>query len=471
MGYYDRCVQVPKNKLKACAFCMLLCMANLIEISEARKVATGRVTKPTANRGYANPDIAKLSYSPNHAAVPAKTAPAPAPAAAQQPPIGWNVHNTNNAPPPYSATSNHGPPPPYSAQPNPNVNSRFNEAPPPYSQSNPGFPPAPNYQTGQAAGFGAAGGVVAGNAYRPHGHNISAGGLGGGFAPVPNAGYPAQPAQGFPGVPPAQPGGGFPPGGFPQGGFPQGGFQQGGFQQGGYQQGGFQPGGFPQQPGYQPPAGGFQQPGTVVHHYEQPSSGGSGIGTVLGAGVVGLAAGAGGAAIYDALKPKDEHKEAPVDGTSTTTTSTTLAPINPNGDAPLAPLAPAPANPNGETPLAPMPVVPPNPNGDTPLATMAAGETTTNDAAAATETTLMTTDNPMGMVPLAALPNSTSVDTASTSVSTVAVEAPNAALNAQPNQAAPVAATIAPQHSDSAVGKVELSIFALLIPVICRLFL
>lgn len=440
MGYYDRCVKVPKNKIKACAFCVLLCLANLIDISEARKVALGRVTKPTTNRGYASPDIAKLSYTPNHAAVPAKSAPAPA----QQPPIGWNVHNNNNAPPPYSATSNHGPPPPYSAQPNPNVNSRFNEAPPPYSQNNPGFPPAPNYQSGQAAGFGASSGVVAGSAYRPHGHNISAGGLGGGFAPMPNQGYPAQPAQGFPGAPVAQPGGGFP--------------------------GGYQPGGYPQQPGYQSPAGGFQQPGTVIHHYEQPSSGGSGIGTVLGAGVVGLAAGAGGAALYDALKPNDEHKEAAVDATTTTTTSTTLAPINPNGDAPLAPLAPLPANPNGEAPLAPMPVVPPNPNGDTPLATMPAGETTTIDPAAV-DTTLIPTENPMGSAPLAAFPVAENGVTTSTPVSTVAVEAPNAALNVQPNQAAPVVPTTASQHSDSAVGKAQLSTLALLVPVICRFFL
>lgn len=455
MGYYDRCVKVPKNKIKACAFCVLLCLANLIDISEARKVALGRVTKPTANRGYASPDIAKLSYSPNHSAVPAKTAPAPA----QQPPIGWNVHNNNNgAPPPYSAASNHGPPPPYSAQPNPNVNSRFNEPPPPYSQSNPGFPPAPNYQSGQAAGFGAPSGVVAGNAYRPHGHNVSGvGGFGGGFAPVPNAGYPVQPAQGFPGAPVAQPGGGYP---------------------GGYQPGGFQPGGYPQQPGYQPPAGGFQQPGTIIHHYEQPSSGGSGIGTVLGAGVVGLAAGAGGAALYDALKPKEEAKEAAVDATTTTTTTTTttLAPINPNGDAPLAPLVPLPETPNGEAPLAPMPVVPPNPNGDAPLAAMPAAETTTIDAASTAETT--TTENPLGIAPLAAFPvaengasNTTSAETSSTPVSTVAVEAPNAALNAQPNQAAPVGPATASQNSDSAVGKAQLSTLALLVPVICRLFL
>lgn len=459
MGYYDRCVKLPKNKLKACAFCVLLCLANFIDISEARKVATGRVTKPTANRGYASADIAKLSYTPNHAAVPAKPAAAPA----QQTPIGWNVHNTNNAPPPYSATANHGPPPPYSAQPNPNLNSRFNEQPPPYAQNNPGFPPAPNYQNNQAAfGAGAAGGVVAGSAYRPHGHNISSGGLGGGFQPVPNQGYPAQPAQGFPGSPVAQPGGGYPgaPVAQPGGGFP-----------GGYQPA-YQPGGYPQQPGFQPAPGGFQQqPGTVIHHYEQPSSGGGGLGTVLGAGVVGLAAGAGGAAIYDALKPKEEAKEAhPEAAATTTTTTTTLAPINPNGEAQLAPI---PANPNGETPLAPMPVVPPNPNGETPLAPMPAAETTTDPAA----TDMTTTENPLGSAPLASFPvsentassNTTAADTSSTSpASTVAVEAPNAALNVQPNQAAPVVPTTSSQHSDSAGGRVQLSIFTLLAPVICR---
>ncbi|KAL1397033.1 hypothetical protein pipiens_010053 [Culex pipiens pipiens] len=242
MGCYDR----SKNKLKACALCLLLCAANLIEVSEARKVAAGRVTKPTANRGYASPDIAKLSYSPSHqAAAPPKSVAPVASAPSQQagrPPVGWNV--PNNAPPPYSANAgNHGPPPPYSAQANPNLNSRFNEAPPPYaSHANPGFQPAPPYQGGAPA-FGAPAGVVAGNAYRPHGHNTSAGGFGGGFPPVqPNAGYPVQPAQGFPGAPVAHPGGGY-------------------------------PGGYPQQPVYQSPAGGYpQQPGTVIHHYEQPQS-------------------------------------------------------------------------------------------------------------------------------------------------------------------------------------------------------
>lgn len=148
MGCYDR----SKNKLKACALCLLLCAANLIEVSEARKVAAGRVTKPTANRGYASPDIAKLSYSPSHqAAAPPKSVAPVASAPSQQagrPPVGWNV--PNNAPPPYSANAgNHGPPPPYSAQANPNLNSRFNEAPPPYaSHANPGFQPAPPYQGG-----------------------------------------------------------------------------------------------------------------------------------------------------------------------------------------------------------------------------------------------------------------------------------------------------------------------------------
>lgn len=459
MGYYDRCVKLPKNKLKACAFCVLLCMANLIDISEARKVATGRVTKPTANRGYASADIAKLSYTPNHAAVPAKPAAPPA----QQTPIGWNVHN--NAPPPYSAASNHGPPPPYSAQPNPNLNSRFNEQPPSYAQSNPGFPPAPNYQSNPGAfGTGAVTGVVAGSAYRPHGHNYSSGGLGGGFPGAPNQGYPPQPAQGFPGAPVAQPGGGYPgaPIAQPGGGFP-----------GGYQPS-FQPSGYPQQPGYQPAPGGFgQQPGTVIHHYEQPSSGGGGgLGTVLGAGVVGLAAGAGGAAIYDALKPKDEAKEAHAEATSTTTTTTTtLAPINPNGEAPLAPL---PANPNPETPLAPMPVVPPNPNGEASLAPMpvteTTGSTTTSDAT--------TTENPLGSAPLASFPvaaeaaNTTSAETSSASpASTVAVEAPNAALNVQQNQVAPVAPTVASQHSESAGGRVQLTLLTLLAPVICKFLL
>lgn len=469
---------MPKNKLKACSFCVLLCLANVIDISEARKVATGRVTKPTANRGYASADIAKLSYTPNHAAVPGKTASAPA----QQTPIGWNVQNNNNAPPPYSAVSNHGPPPPYSAQSNPNLNSRFNEHPPAYAQGNQGFPPAPNYQNAQA-GFGTAaiGGVAAGTAFghHSHGHNYSSGGVGGGFPTVSNQGYPpqsaqgfpaAQPVGGFPGSPISQPGAGFPgaPIAQPGAGFP-----------GGYpQQPGFQPGGFPQQPGYQPAPGGFQQqPGTVIHHYEQPSSGGSGLGTVLGAGVVGLAAGAGGAAIYDALKPKEEAKEAHVEPTTTTTTTTTtLAPINPNGEAPLAPM---PVNPNGDAPLAPVPVVPSNPHSDTPLATVPAADVTTSTVSETTTSSDNTTsENPLGSAPLATFPvsenstsaNTTSAETTSTSpTSTVAVEAPNAALNVQPNQAAP--AVTASQHSDSAGGRVQLSMLALLAPVICKFLL
>lgn len=477
MAYYGRCVKMPKNKLKACTFCVLLCLANVIDISEARKVATGRVTKPTANRGYASADIAKLSYTPNHAAVPAKTAPAPA----QQTPIGWNVQNSNNAPPPYSAVSNHGPPPPYSAQPNPNLNSRFNEQPPAYAQGNPGFPPAPNYQNSQPGfgaglGAGAVGGVVAGSAFHHHGHNASSGG---GFSAVPNQGYPPQSVQGFPGAPAAQPGGGFPgaPIAQPSAGFPGAAQPGAGFSGGFPQHNDFQHGGYPQQPGYQPAPGGFQQqPGTVIHHYEQPSSGGSGLGTVLGAGVVGLAAGAGGAAIYDALKPKDEAKEAHAEPTTTTTTTTTtLAPINPNGDAPLAPM---PTNPNGDAPLAPMPVVPPNPNGDTPLAPMPASDTTIVSAAPETTSDGTTTENPLGSAPLATFPvsensasaNTTSAETSSTAAtSTVAVEAPNAALNVQPNQAAPAAT--ASQHSDSAGGRVQLSILALLAPVICKFLL
>lgn len=196
------------------------------------------------------------------------------------------------------------------------------------------------------------------------------------------------------------------------------------------------------------------------------------MGTVLGAGVVGLAAGAGGAAIYDALKPKDEAKEAHAEATSTTTTTTTtLTPINPNGEAPLAPL---PANPNPETPLAPMPVVPPNPNGEASLAPMpvteAPGSTTTSDAT--------TTENPLGSAPLASFPvaaetsNTTSAETSSASpASTVAVEAPNAALNVQQNQVAPVAPTVASQHSESAGGRVQLTLLTLLAPVICKFLL
>lgn len=438
MGCYDR----SKNKLKACALCLLLCAANLIEVSEARKVAAGRVTKPTANRGYASPDIAKLSYSPSHqAAAPPKSIAPVASAPSQQagrPPVGWNV--PNNAPPPYSANAgNHGPPPPYSAQSNPNLNSRFNEPPPPYS--NPGFQPAPAYQGGAPA-YGASSGVIAGNAYRPHGHNISSGGFGGGFPPVqPNAGYPVQPAQGFPGAPVAHPGGGY-------------------------------PGGYPQQPVYQSPAGGFQQPGTVIHHYEQPqSSGGSGIGTILGAGAAGLAAGVGGAALYDALKPKEEHKEATPAAETTTTTTTTLAPINPNGEAVLAPL-PA-ANPNGEAPLAPLPETP---TPETPLATT---EPTTSTAANAS------TDP---VVPLAAFPvpeNNASVtaieggsSSSSGETSAVTIEAPNAALSVQPNLSAAAGPTTAPQLSAEpvpAAGKAtataQFSSFMLLLPALCKFLL
>ncbi|XP_058820332.1 basic proline-rich protein-like [Topomyia yanbarensis] len=358
MASYDRCTVVPKNKLKTCAICLLLCLANLIELSEARKVvSSGRVTKPTAQRGYANPDVAKLSYSPNYAAPPKPAAPpAPVSSPVQQPgspPVGWNV--PHNAPPPYSAQPNPGPPPPYSSQANPNINSRFNEPPPTYVQNNPSFQGAPAYP---------------------------------GAAAQPGFGYHPQPGQGFP---------------------PQTGGYPGGYQPAGYQPGGFAPAGYPQQPGYQAPVGGFQQPGTVIHHYEQPSSGGSGLGTVLGAGVAGLAAGAGGAALYDALKPKDSKEAAPAttDGTTTTTTTTTLAPINPNGDAPLAPI---PVNPASETPLAPMP----------------------------TDATTTASENPLGIAPLASFPVSDTTLPDST-VSTAAVEIPNAAMSVEPQQAVPLA--------------------------------
>lgn len=481
MANFDRRLRVPKNKLKACALCALLCLANLIDVSEAARATAGRVTKPTSNRGYASADIAKLSYSPSHAA-PQKPAPIPVASSPVQQsgrPAGWNV--PNNAPPPYSAHANQGPPPPYSPQANPNLNSRFNEPPPAYAQSNPGFPPAPAYQGGVSqSAYGASGGVVAGNAYRTHGHNMSTGGFGGGFAPMANAGYPQQPAQGFPGAPVPQHGGGY-PGGYPQ----QPAYQPAPMS--GYQpQPAYQPpgGGYPQQ-SYQPPAGGFQQPGTVVHHYEsQPSSGGSGLGTVLGAGVAGLAAGVGGAALYDAFKPKDSKEEqkeaAPVATATEATTSTTLAPINPNGDALLAPLpanpetplAPMPetsVSPNGEAPLAAMPVVPPNPNGDTPLAPMPAADATTT-----------VPENPLGTAPLAPLPVSentsatatSSSETVSTAASTMEVEAPNAALSVQPNQAAAVVPTTAPQLSAEPAGgkgpQLQFSSFLLLVPALCK---
>lgn len=448
-AYCDgRRTNAPKNKLKAGALCVLLCLASLAEVSEARKVVSGgRITKPTTNRGYANPDIAKLSYSQNHAASVPKPVAAPAPVASapaqHQParPVGWNV--PSNAPPPYSAYPNHGPPPPYSAQANPNLNSRFNEPPPTYYQGGSGFPQTPTY-----------------------------GAYPGGYQP------PVYPQH--------------QPAGFPQ-----------------------QSGVYPQQPGYQPPAtGGFQQPATVVHHYEQPSSGGSGVGTVLGAGVAGLAAGVGGAALYDALKPKDSKEEpketvAAAAEATTTTTSTTLAPINPNGDAPLAPLptnsetplAPMPAdashpngetplapmppaNPVGEAPLAPMPIVPPNPNGDAPLATMPA-ETTLAASEPSTMTTTMaasSSENPLGSAPLAPFPGGDSAsstgatDSTSPVTSAVAVEAPNAALNVQPNQAAAVGPTTAPQLSAEKVdtgnaAQIQFTSLLLLIPALCKFLL
>ncbi|XP_055598036.1 uncharacterized protein LOC129747724 [Uranotaenia lowii] len=480
--YCGRATRVPaKNKVKACAFCVLLCLANFVQLSDARKMVTsGRVTKPTPPRGYANPDIAKLSYSPSQSGMPPPpkthmTAPAPMPVsgpipvasapvqqAAKPPQMGWNV--PQNAPPPYSAHPHQGPPPPYSAQPNPNMNSRFNEPAPPYVQSNPNFP-APGYPSHQPGSYApaAATGVLAGSAYRPHGHNISSGPPAGmGYMPMPNSGVqPPPPVGSFPGAP--QPSGGYP---------------------GGYQPGGYPQPNYPQQPAYQPPVGGYQQPpGTViVHQYPQAqSSGGSGLGTVLGAGVVGLAAGAGGAAIYDALKPKDDAKEAAPAAVTEATTTTTLAPINPNGDAPLAPLVPAPASP--EAPLAPMPISSPTPNAETPLAPIQPiAETPTNTdtplaplpaettSAEATTTTTTTVTNPpttstedhLGLAPLAAFPvsdrssSSSSVSTAASAEtspaaasSTVVVETPNAALNVQQNLVA-VTTGVAPSEPTSA---------------------
>lgn len=225
--------------------------------------------------------------------------------------------------------------------------------------------------------------------------------------------------------------------------------------------GGGYPGGYPQQPAYQPPAGGFQQPGTVIHHYEQPqSSGGSGIGTILGAGAAGLAAGVGGAALYDALKPKEEHKEAAPAAETTTTTTTTLAPINPNGEAVLAPL---PANPNGEAPLAPLPETP---IPETPLATT---EPTTAAANASTDP----------VVPLAAFPeNNASATSTSSETSAVTVEAPNAALSVQPNLSAAAGPTTAPQLSaepapmaGKATASAQFSSFLLLLPALCKFLL
>ncbi|XP_050077722.1 transcription initiation factor TFIID subunit 4-like [Anopheles maculipalpis] len=418
----------PKNKqLLAVCLCVLL---SLPEAALGRKVALSRVTKPTGHRGYANADIAKLSYSPSHSA-PASAAKPAAP-----------VYSSAPVAPPAGAP--HFPP----------AGGGGGGAPPSYGWNVPGAHGAPGAAGGVypgAAAAGAAGtGLVASNVYRSHGHNATGGGFGGGLAHSPPGAYPsypAQPAQGFPGAPVQHPGGGFPapayqpqPGGY----VPQ------------------QPGGFPHQPSYVP-GGHYDQgqphyqghPGqTVVHHYEQPSSGGSGIGTVLGAGVAGLAAGVGGAALYDALKPKDS-KEEPAAATTAATTTTGAsaapgetpapAPINPNGDAPLAPL---PANPNGDVPLAPLPTE------ATPLATtaVAEGDSTTSTTIA---TGSSSSDNPLGLAPLAPMPDSSPATPAdgTPNVSGSDVEVRHSALNVQPD----LSASMAEPASGGATGTVHLS--------------
>ncbi|XP_041777966.1 spidroin-2-like [Anopheles merus] len=399
----------PKNRqLLAICLCALL---SLPQAALGRKVALSRVTKPTGHRGYANADIAKLSYSPSHAA-PASAAKPAAPVYSSAPVAGGHPQSPVGAP--------HG-----------------GGGQPSYGWQVPqGAPGASGGVYPGAAAAGAAGtGLVASNVYRSHGHNATGGGFGGGLAHSPPGAYPAYPVQqpqGFPGAPVQHPGGGFPaPGYQPQGGYVP---QQ-------------QPGGFPHQPSYVPGGhydqGHYQgQPGqTVVHHYEQPqSSGGSGIGTVLGAGAAGLAAGIGGAALYDALKPKDA-KEEPAATTAATATpaaaaaapAETPAPLaNPNGDAPLAPL---PANPNGDAPLAPIPTE------ATPLATTAAAEGETT--ATTTTTTLETSssENPLGMAPLAPMPDSAPATPAdgTPNASGSDVEVRHSSLNVQPDLSASMA--------------------------------
>uniref|UniRef100_A0A182PAR3 Uncharacterized protein n=1 Tax=Anopheles epiroticus TaxID=199890 RepID=A0A182PAR3_9DIPT len=402
----------PKNRqLLAVCFCVLL---SLPDVALGRKVALTRVTKPTGHRGYANADIAKLSYSPSH------SAPAPPPKSV--------------APVYSSAPVSH----PHSGAPHLPPAGGGAGGQPSYGWNVPqGAPGASGGVYPGAAAAGAAGtGLVASNVYRSHGHNATGGGFGGGLAHSPPGAYPTypvQPPQGFPGAPVQHPGGGFPAPGYQQ-------------QPGGYVP--QQPGGFPHQPSYAP-GGHYDQgqghyqghPGqTVVHHYEQPSSGGSGIGTVLGAGVAGLAAGVGGAALYDALKPKDS-KDEPASTTTATATpaagatpaAETLAPLaNPNGEAPLAPL---PANPNGEAPLAPIPTE------ATPLATTpppAEGETTPS-----TSTTVgsSSSENPLGLAPLAPMPDSSPATPAdgTPNVSGSDVEVRHSSLNVQPDLSASMA--------------------------------
>ncbi|KFB39070.1 hypothetical protein ZHAS_00006393 [Anopheles sinensis] len=439
----------PKNKqLLAVCFCVLLCLPN---VAEGRKVALSRVTKPTSHRGYANADIAKLSYSPSHsAAAPAKP-----------------------APPVYSsAPAGH----PHPAPPAPQYTGGGQ---PSYGWAPHAAPAGGNY--GGAAVAGAAGtGIVAGNVYRSHGHNATGGGFGGGLAHSPPGAYPsypAQPAQGFPGAPVQHPGGGFPAPGYQP-------------QPGGYvpQQ---QPG-YPHQPSYVPqpaPGGHYQgQPGqTVVHHYEQPSSGGSGIGTVLGAGAAGLAAGIGGAALYDALKPK-ESKEEPAATTPATTTTVAGAapaaaeppapapPANPNGEAPLAPLPAAVPNPNGEAPLAPLPSESATgTSSDTPLAsTDGTPLATTQPPADGTSSTLGATsssENPLGMAPLAPMPDASSSSSIAPPSDSSDVEVRHSALNVQPNLSASMGNAAVEPASGKAIESARISSaisLAALLPLIVR---
>ncbi|XP_049281525.1 transcription initiation factor TFIID subunit 4-like [Anopheles funestus] len=430
----------PKNtQLLAVCFCVLLSLPNA---ALGRKVALSRVTKPTGHRGYANADIAKLSYSPSHSA----------PAAAPKP-----------VAPVYSSAPHPQSPP---AAPHfPPAGGGAGGGQPSYGWNVPGAHGAPGAGAGVypgAAAAGAAGtGLVASNVYRSHGHNATGGGFGGGLAHSPPGAYPsypAQPAQGFPGAPVQHPGGGFPapayqpqPGGY----VPQ------------------QPGGFPHQPSYVP-GGHYDQgqphyqghPGqTVVHHYEQPSSGGSGIGTVLGAGAAGLAAGVGGAALYDALKPK-ESKEEPATTPATTTTVAAAAPAAGETPAPAAsaPLAPMPVNPNGEAPLAPLPTE------ATPLATTspAEGESTTTTST----TTIIgssSSENPLGMAPLAPLPDSSPATPADATpnVSGSDVEVRHSALNVQPDLSASMAEPASGGTADTVRLSSAISMFALL-PLIVK---
>uniref|UniRef100_A0A2M3ZZ62 Putative translation initiation factor if-2 n=1 Tax=Anopheles triannulatus TaxID=58253 RepID=A0A2M3ZZ62_9DIPT len=420
---------VKNRQLLAVCFSVLLCLPN---VTEGRKVALSRVTKPTGHRGYANPDVAKLSYSPSHSAAPAAAKPAPP------------VYSAPPAPPAHAQ-----PQPPYSAGPS-------------YGWNVPGagHPPAGGSYGGAAVAGAAGTGIVAGNVYRSHGHNATAGGgaaVGGHLAHSP-PGYPVQPVQGFPGAPVQHPGGGFPAPGYQP--------QPGGY----YPQQQQQPSGFPHQPGYAPQGAGAHydpghyqgHPGQTAHHYEQPSSGGSGIGTILGAGAAGLAAGVGGAALYDALKPK-EAKEEPAAATTTTVATTLAAAGAPAAAAETpVPLAPMPANANGDAPLAPLPVSGPT---DTPLAPMPTevAATTTADGTSVTATGVSSestpADNPLGMAPLATIPDSAgaassvalSTDGTTTTTPSADVEVRHSALNVQPN----LSASMAEPASGGATGTVH----------------